>query len=77
MGNVCAQMCVERKLCSIVVVTPAAVEVWLSLWWNDRRQKYAKGFGRSHAYLAGSGEAEIVPNRAWGSGDLMTSWRLG
>jgi hypothetical protein len=31
-----AQICVERGLGSIVVVTPIPVEVWMSWWWNDR-----------------------------------------
>jgi hypothetical protein len=31
-----AQICVERELGDIVVVTPVAVEVWMSSWWNDR-----------------------------------------
>jgi hypothetical protein len=31
-----AQICVERELGGIVVVTPVAVEVWMSSWWNDR-----------------------------------------
>jgi hypothetical protein len=30
------QICVERGLGGIVVVTPVAIEVWVSLWWNDR-----------------------------------------
>jgi hypothetical protein len=31
-----ARICVERGLGGIVVVTPIAVEVWMSSWWNDR-----------------------------------------
>jgi hypothetical protein len=31
-----AQICVERGLGGIVVVTPVAVEVWMLSWWNDR-----------------------------------------
>jgi hypothetical protein len=31
-----ARICVERGLGGIVVVTPVAVEVWMSPWWNDR-----------------------------------------
>jgi hypothetical protein len=31
-----ARICVERGLGGIVVVTPIAVEVWMSLWWNDQ-----------------------------------------
>jgi hypothetical protein len=27
---------VERGLGGIVVVTPVAVEVWMSSWWNDQ-----------------------------------------
>jgi hypothetical protein len=30
------QICVEKGLSGIVVVTPVAVEVWMSSWWNDR-----------------------------------------
>jgi hypothetical protein len=30
------RICVERELSGIVVVTPIAVEVWMSSWWNDR-----------------------------------------
>jgi hypothetical protein len=30
------RICVERGLCGIVIVTPVAVEVWMSSWWNDR-----------------------------------------
>jgi hypothetical protein len=30
-----AQICEERGLGGIVVVTPIAAEVWVS-WWNDR-----------------------------------------
>jgi hypothetical protein len=32
----CASLCAERRLGGIVVVTPVAVEVWMSWWWNDR-----------------------------------------
>jgi hypothetical protein len=28
-------ICVERGLGGIVIITPVAVEVWISLWWND------------------------------------------
>jgi hypothetical protein len=35
MGGVCAQICVERELGGIVAVTPIAIEVWTSSWWND------------------------------------------
>jgi hypothetical protein len=31
-----ARIYVERGLGGIVVVTPVAVEVWMSWWWNDR-----------------------------------------
>jgi hypothetical protein len=31
-----AHICVERGLGGIVIVTPIAVEVWMSWWWNDR-----------------------------------------
>jgi hypothetical protein len=31
-----ARICIERGLGGIVVVTPIAVEVWMSSWWNDR-----------------------------------------
>jgi hypothetical protein len=31
-----AWICVERGLGGIVIVTPVAVEVWMSSWWNDR-----------------------------------------
>jgi hypothetical protein len=31
-----ARICVEREVGGIVVVTPVAVEVWMSSWWNDR-----------------------------------------
>jgi hypothetical protein len=27
---------VERRLGGIVVITPVAIEVWMSLWWNNR-----------------------------------------
>jgi hypothetical protein len=30
-----AQICVESGLGGIVIVTPVAVEVWMSSWWND------------------------------------------
>jgi hypothetical protein len=30
-----ARICVERGLGGIVVITPIAVEVWVSWWWND------------------------------------------
>jgi hypothetical protein len=30
------RICIERGLGGIVVVTPIAVEVWMSSWWNDR-----------------------------------------
>jgi hypothetical protein len=30
-----AQICVERGLGGIVVITPVAIEVWMSSWWND------------------------------------------
>jgi hypothetical protein len=41
------------------------------------RQKYAKGSGAPVLMLSGSGEVEIVPDRARGSGTLMTSRELG
>jgi hypothetical protein len=42
-----ARICVERGLDGIVVVTPVAVEVWMSWWWIDRGHV---GLGRgSHA----------------------------
>jgi hypothetical protein len=31
-----AQICVEKGLGSIMVVTPIPIEVWMSWWWNDR-----------------------------------------
>jgi hypothetical protein len=31
-----ARICVERGLGGIVIVTPVAMEVWMSSWWNDR-----------------------------------------
>jgi hypothetical protein len=31
-----AWICVERGLGGIVSVTPVAIEVWMSSWWNDR-----------------------------------------
>jgi hypothetical protein len=31
-----AQICIEKGLGGIVVVTPIAIEVWVSSWWNDR-----------------------------------------
>jgi hypothetical protein len=36
MGGTGAQICVERGLCGIVVVTPVVVELWMPSWWNDR-----------------------------------------
>jgi hypothetical protein len=41
------------------------------------RLKYAKGSGAPVLMLPGSDEAEIVPDRAQGSGALMTSWGSG
>jgi hypothetical protein len=41
------------------------------------RQKYAKGSGAPVLTLQGLSEAEIVLDRAEGSGALMTSWGLG
>jgi hypothetical protein len=35
-GSIGARICIERVLGGIVVVTPAAIEVWMSSWWNDR-----------------------------------------
>jgi hypothetical protein len=35
MGDMGTQICVEKGLSGIVVVTPVAVEVWMSSWWND------------------------------------------
>jgi hypothetical protein len=35
-GDTGALICVERGLGGIVVVTPVAIEVWMSSWWNDR-----------------------------------------
>jgi hypothetical protein len=32
-----ARICIERELGGIVIITPVAVEVWMSSWWNDRR----------------------------------------
>jgi hypothetical protein len=41
------QIFVERGLGGIVVVTPIAIEVWMSSWWTDRGHV---GSGRgSHA----------------------------
>jgi hypothetical protein len=31
-----AWICVERGLGGIVIVTPVAVVVWMSWWWNDQ-----------------------------------------
>jgi hypothetical protein len=31
-----APIYVERGLGGIVIVTPVAVEVWMSSWWNDQ-----------------------------------------
>jgi hypothetical protein len=36
MGGTGAWICVEKGFGGIVVVTPVAVEVWMSWWWNDR-----------------------------------------
>jgi hypothetical protein len=36
MGGACTRICLERGLGGIVVVTPVAVEVWTSSWWNDQ-----------------------------------------
>jgi hypothetical protein len=36
MGGTYARICVERGLGGIVAITPVAVEVWMSSWWNDR-----------------------------------------
>jgi hypothetical protein len=36
MGGMGARICVERGLGGIIVVTLIAIEVWASLWWNDR-----------------------------------------
>jgi hypothetical protein len=41
------------------------------------RQKYAKEVGAPVLTLQGTGEAEIVPDRAQRSGALMTSWGSG
>jgi hypothetical protein len=54
-----ARICVEREVGGIVAVTPVAVEVWMSSWWNGRstsfqraprvprvRRKYTEGVGR-------------------------------
>jgi hypothetical protein len=30
------QICVEKGLGGIMIVTPVAVEVWMLSWWNDR-----------------------------------------
>jgi hypothetical protein len=35
MGGPCVRICVERGLGGTVVVTPIAIEVWMSSWWND------------------------------------------
>jgi hypothetical protein len=35
MGGTGARICTERRLGGIVAVTPVAVEVWMSSWWND------------------------------------------
>jgi hypothetical protein len=35
-GDMGTRICIERGLGGIVVITPIAVEVWLSSWWNDR-----------------------------------------
>jgi hypothetical protein len=35
-GDMGARICVERGLLGgIVVITPVAVDVWMSSWWND------------------------------------------
>jgi hypothetical protein len=33
-GDMGARICIERGLGDIVIVTPVAIEVWMSSWWN-------------------------------------------
>jgi hypothetical protein len=48
MGGSCARICVESGVCGIVAVTPIAIEVWTSWWWNDRGHVWIRaGFPRS------------------------------
>jgi hypothetical protein len=44
----CARIYVESRVGGIVAVTPVAVEVWTSWWWNDRGHVWIRaGFPRS------------------------------
>jgi hypothetical protein len=48
------QICVERRLGGIVVVTPVAVKVWMSWWWNDRGHVGSGCDSRAPVECAGS-----------------------
>jgi hypothetical protein len=59
-----AQICIERGLGGIVVVTPVAVEVWMSSWWNDRDHIGSKHGSRApvdYAWSCSSHRWERVP----------------
>jgi hypothetical protein len=42
MGSTDSRICVERRVGGTVAVTLIAVEIWSSLWWNDRGQVGSK-----------------------------------
>jgi hypothetical protein len=64
MGGTGAQICVERGVGGIVVIAPVAVEVWMSLWWNDRghvRSEHGSRAPIHYAWSRPSHRREWVP----------------
>jgi hypothetical protein len=62
----------------VVVETPVVPHLDRRLLVSlGRGRSMPRGSGAPMLMLHGSSEAEIVPDRAQGSGALMTSWGLG
>jgi hypothetical protein len=55
-----AQICVERGLGGIVIITPIAIELWMSSWWND--QGHVESGCGSHAPVD---YARSCPSHRW------------
>jgi hypothetical protein len=55
-----ARICLEMGLGGIVVVTPVAVEVWMSSWWNGQGH-----VGSGHGFRAPIDCARSGPSHRW------------
>jgi hypothetical protein len=77
MGGTDTRIHIERGLGGIVVVTPVAIEVWVSSWWNDRGRVGSKRGSHAPVHCAQSRpphRREWVP---WLGGPMASCFARG